>query len=414
MSSRRTFLTRSLALAAAPLAGCRFTLEQGLFNECRAPGGHAVLRHPLVAAAWDGLRPERVWDCHAHLFGNGKSGKGIWLNPEWDSVLTPAARARRIFYVNASCGGEDDERLDAGIVRRMTHVADELPAGAKVVLLAFDFTYDEKGARREDLTAFCIPNEYAAGIARSRPDRFEWVASIHPYRPDAIAALESAKREGARAVKWLPPAMGIDPASAQCTPFYEALQRLDIPLLAHVGEEQAVKGAAAHALGNPLLLRHALDRGVRVIAAHCATLGASADLDRSSNPGKAPDVPNIELFARMMAERRYEKLLFGDLSAVTQVNRAEHLPTLLERQEWHPRILNGSDYPLPGVMPLFSLDRLVQAGLLEAQALPVLKELRQTNALVFDFVLKRSLRHRGGRFAASIFETRDFFLRPAA
>jgi mannonate dehydratase len=32
-----------------------------------------------------------------------------------------------------------------------------------------------------------------------------------------------------------------------------------------------------------------------------------------------------------------------------------NLPLLLERQEWHTRFLNGSDYPLPGVIPILSL-----------------------------------------------------------
>ena len=54
------------------------------------------------------------------------------------------------------------------------------------------------------------------------PRDFEWVASIHPYRTDALEALEQAKRDGARAVKWLPSAMGIDPASPRCDRFYRA------------------------------------------------------------------------------------------------------------------------------------------------------------------------------------------------
>jgi mannonate dehydratase len=52
---------------------------------------------------------------------------------------------------------------------------------------------------------------------------------------------------------------------------------------------------------------------------------------------------------------------------------------------------------------------MVSLGLLEAAAAPVLSEIRQHNPLVFDFVLKRSLRWRGAALAASVFQTRRFF-----
>ena len=52
-----------------------------------------------------------------------------------------------------------------------------------------------------------------------------------------------SKRDGARAVKWLPSAMGIDPASAKCDRFYEALNRLDLPLIAHAGLELVPGGS---------------------------------------------------------------------------------------------------------------------------------------------------------------------------
>jgi hypothetical protein len=42
---------------------------------------------------------------------------------------------------------------------------------------------------------------------------------------------------------------------------------------------------------------------------------------------------------------------------------------------------------------------------------PVLSEIRRYNPLLFDFVLKRHLVAKGKRFAASVFETRRFFIR---
>lgn len=409
MNRRRFIGAGSVAAAASLLTGCPFSLEHGLFNDCRAPGSHRVLRSRLVRAAWEDIDAGRVWDCHAHLFGNGRAGSGMFLNPAFDRPSTVAGKVRRAMFLNAACGSEDEERLDRVLAERLAHLADELPAGAKVMLLAFDFAYDAEGRRRDDLTTFAVPDAYAARLARERPDRFEWIASIHPYRRDAVAALEWARAAGARAVKWLPQAMGIDLAHPRSAAFYGALRRSALPLLVHVGEERAVEGAARHDLGNPLALRHPLDAGVRVIAAHCASLGESPDLDVHPEAARAPSARNFELFARLMGERRYAALLHGDLSAIPQVNRAAAVAPLLEARAWHARLLNGSDYPLPGIVPLVSVHGFVRAGLLEEPAAPVLAELRHVNPLVFDFVLKRSLAWRGARFPAAVFETRGFF-----
>lgn len=408
--NRRRFLGASAAAAvASALSGCELSLEQGLYNECRPPGGHRVLRERLVRAAFEGIDATRVWDCHAHLFGNGRAGTGVYLNPGFDRPTTIAGRVRRAMFFNAACGGEDEERLDRAVVDRLAHLAEELPAGAKVMLLAFDFTHDPDGTRRDDLTSFAIADAYAARVARDHPERFEWIASVHPYRRDAIAAVEAAHAAGARAVKWLPQTMGIDLAHERSLAFYGALRRLGLPLLVHVGEERAVEGAGRHDLGSPLALRHPLGAGVRVIAAHCATLGESPDLDAEPDPAKSPRVRNFDLFARLMGEARYRHLLHGDLSAVTQSNRAGSLPAIIGAASWHDRLLNGSDYPLPGIMPLYSIRGFARVGMIEEAAVPVLQELRQVNPLVFDFVLKRSISWHGARLPAAVFETRRFF-----
>lgn len=409
--NRRTFLNGMLGgFALTQLPACRFSFEQGISNPCLSSLPREVAGHPLVSSAWRGLNADAVWDCHVHLFGNGRSGSGIWVNPDFGNPKTLGSKARHAMFANGGCLGNDETRWDERMVERLTQQVNELPAGVKVMLLAFDFTHDPDGSRRDDLSTFSVSNEYAAKVAKSRPDRFEWIASVHPYRKDAIAALEWCKANGARAVKWLPPSMAIDLASAQCIPFYKALKRLNLPLLTHVGKELSVEGAQREDLGHPLALRHPLDRGVRVIAAHCASLGESPDWDAAGNGAKAPLVDNFALFARMMSEPRYEKLLFGDISALTQLNRAGAISTIIRNQAWHPRLLNGSDYPLPGIMPLFSLDHFVRQGLLEAGHVSILREIRKHNALLFDFVLKRSLRAGGAGIPAGVFETRKFFL----
>lgn len=410
MATRRTFL---LGLAAASAVGgaaaWRFWPEQGFANPCGAALPRELARHDIVRGAWEGIDPARKWDCHAHLVGTGDSASGIWINPQMHSPLSPLQFAQRLFFLNAGCVHRAEGRVDESYVERLHNLVDGLAPGVKLMLLAFDHTYAESGERDLPGTAFHTPNAYAAAVAAKHPRYFEWIASIHPYRPDCVEALEDAVRKGARAIKWLPPAMGIDPGSARCDRFYAAAARLDVPLLTHAGQERAVHGAARPEFGNPLRLRRALDHGLRVIVAHCATMGEDRDIDRGP---EGPPVPSFDLFARMMDEPRYVGRLFGDLSAVTQINRAgPALHRLLQRTDWHDRLLNGSDYPLPGIMPLFSVDRLADLDLIAPRSVPVLKGIREHNPLLFDFVLKRELRSQGRAFATAAFHTRDFFMR---
>ncbi len=76
---------------------------------------------------------------------------------------------------------------------------------------------------------------------------------------------------------------------------------------------------------------------------------------------------------------------------------------------WPGRLLNGSDSPLPGVMPLFSASGMADMGLIEADAVSFLQEIRAHNPLLFAFALKRLLRLEGKLFPVSVFQTRGFF-----
>jgi len=201
--------------------------------------------------------------------------------------------------------------------------------------------------------------------------------------------------------------MGIDPASPSCDRFYGALARLGLPLLVHAGNEQALAGPIHQSLGNPLRLRRGLEHGVRIMVAHCASLGTGVDLDAG------PDGPlrsNLELFARLMDEPRYERLLFGEISALTQRNRlGAALETVVTRTDWHHRLVNGSDYPLPAVIPIYSLRELVQRRYISQAQAVVLAQVRQHNALIFDLALKRLVRVGGLSFDRAVFHSRRLF-----
>lgn len=401
--NRRGFLKSFSAFAAIGSAGSAPLLwpSEGIVNPCLPPDVSA-LSDPWIRKALEGVDFSKAWDAHSHIAGTGDSGGGLWANPKLFSPLHPVEYAQREFYVNASCS-DSEQGVDEAFVSRLAALAGLFPPGFKVLLFAFDRFHGEDGRPRHELSHFHVPDRLASSIAARFPERFEWACSIHPYRPDALEALREAHRGGARAVKWLPPSMGIDPSSPRCFPFYAEAARLGIPIISHAGDEHAAAGPGMQHMGNPLLLRAALERGVRVVVAHCATQGSGADLDRGG------EAPNYDLFDRMMREAAFEGLLFGDISAIAQVNRAEYIPRILS-SGWTRRLLNGSDYPLPGVMPLFDPAALESRGLLPKGSSDSLSAARRSNPLLFDFALKRLLSWEGRFFPLEAFHTRSFFL----
>lgn len=401
--SRRRFLKLAAAgLGSASMpASALFRLD----NQCLDPAGTPV--SALETAAWQGINSADWWDCHTHIVGSGDGGSGITQTPEMHQPLRhPIQTFQHWAYANAACIPGSDQ--DNAFVKRLTALMEAMPKGAKAMLYAFDRTHGASGDPDHANTAFFVPNEYAQRLAQTYPERFEWVASIHPYRRDCVEVLEQAAIHGARAVKWLPPVMGIDPASPQCDRFYKAAAQLNIPIITHGGEEKALHGADQPLFGNPLRLRRALDAGVRVVVAHCASLGNDVDED-------GREVRSFDLFARLMADKQWQGRLFGDISAIVLRNRElTVIKTLLTETAWHDRLLYGSDYPLTGILPMISPAKFADAGLLPQEAVEPLQILQDYHPFRFDFTLKRSLSWQGRRFADGVFATRPFFTRQSS
>lgn len=401
--NRRQFLlaTGGVACAGVGYAISQYWPDAGFSNPCLASMPAWLLQHPTYQEIWQGIRADQVWDAHVHLVGVGDAGNETWFNPDMDSWWHPQLKLQKLFYMDGTCA--DPDRIDHSTVERMLQLVTAMPAGVKLMLFAFDWHRDQAGNILQEHSIFHISNTYAANIARTAPERFEWVASVHPYRADALDVLDEVFEKGARAVKWLPSGMGIDPASGKCNAFYQKLAKLGLPIISHAGRESAVAGGEQK-YGNPLRLRNALEQGVKVVLAHCASDGADEDLDRGKRL-----VKSFDLFARMMDTPEYDGLLFGDISAVTLINHAWVLPTLMKRQDWHARLINGSDYPLPGILPITNIDTLIAEGWLASEHRPFLLGLKQANALLYDFALKRLLAIDGHTFSPSVFETRTVF-----
>jgi hypothetical protein len=171
-------------------------------------------------------------------------------------------------------------------------------------------------------------------------------------------------------------------------------------LLTHAGEEKAVDAEEDQKYGNPLLLRYPLSLGVKVIIAHCASLGTNIDLE---SPEKKV-VDNFDLFMRLMDDPKYKANLFADISAVIQFNRDKKvLETLLTRQDLHSRLVQGSDYPLPAVNIVIRLGRLVEFGFITSKEQIILQEIYDYNPLLFEFTVKRTIRWKKIKFSDFIF-----------
>jgi predicted TIM-barrel fold metal-dependent hydrolase len=357
----------------------------------------------LVKASFADVDPARLVDYHTHVAGLGAGGTGNQVNPKMRTWRHPFHRAKFAVYLSAA-GVEDLGRADAEFAERLVNLVRHIEPHGKYRLLAFDKNYNRDGTENLAKTEFYVPNEYVFDLSARHPDLFEPVISVHPYRARAVEELEKWAGRGGRMVKWLPNAMGIDPSDAACDPFYARMKELGLVLLSHGGEEKAVEAEEDQRLGNPLLLRRALDHGVRTIVAHCASLGHNEDLD---DPG-GRRVHNFQLFMRLMGEKRYEGLVFGDISAMTQFNRiGEPLSAVIGKEELHGRLVNGSDYPLPAINLLIRTRPLLRAGYITAEERDSLREIYHFNPLLFDYVLKRCLKLPGTnrQLPASVFQS---------
>lgn len=381
-------------------------VASSLVNPCRGTLPTTLREHALLQRCWQGLDPAQLWDVHTHLLGTGDAGSGCRIDARMTQWWHPVESLRRKVILAGACVPADAVSVDQAYVQRLQQLVADFPAGARWLLYAFDEALDGEGRARPEWTSFHVPDRHAASVASAMTQRFAWVCSIHPYREDALARLEAAIQGGAVALKWLPSSMNIDLRDARLLPFYDRLAAARLPLIIHCGEEKAVPGAGRDDLGNPLLARLPLSHGVRVVMAHCASLGDALDLDQP----RPRLVSAFSLFARLMDEPAWRGLLLGDVSALFQFNRRPEVwRTVLARQDWHSRLLHGSDYPLPGVGPLYRLGGLVNAGLLaEADRAP-LEQIRGHNPLLFDLALKRAVRWQGQALLPEVFATRHHF-----
>ena len=268
-------------------------------------------------------QPRRI-DMHVHMVGNGRAGSGGWLRLSgWHRAL--AGFMVRQLGLPASALEGDLESIYSEHQLKLVRES----SMDSVVLLAHERVHDPDGTPRPDLGSMFVPNDVVLHLANAHPEFLAGV-SIHPARADALAELDRCLAGGAVLMKCLPNCQNIDFTDTRYRPFWERMAAARLPLLAHTGGEHTVPVIDAK-LADPKRLRVPLECGVTVIAAHCATKSGPFEQDYFDD------------WASMLREFPN---LYGDISALVSLNRSCHLRDCL-REEIAPRIVHGSDFPVP-------------------------------------------------------------------
>lgn len=345
----------------------------------------------LVEEAYKGIDLSRFVDQHVHLVGIGAGGTGIEVNKRMRMWWKHLGKYNRFNVYKSASGIEHEETADQEYVERLRLLLEHMnfPEKMKAYVFAFDRHYNEDGSINEEHTEFYVPNEYVVKVANENSDIFTPVISVHPYRKDALEELTKWGKSGVKFVKWLPNAMGMDPALERVRPFYEVMKKYNMTLISHAGEEKAVEGDKYQELGNPLKLRLPLDMGLKVVIAHMASRGPCLDYD---NGNKTIDCSR--LFWRLFDDKKYEKNLFSETSSLLIYERiGEPLNEVIEREDVHHRLGYGSDYPLPGINWIYRTNVMEKMGYITSEERELLNEIYGFNPLLFHFVALRTVKH---------------------
>lgn len=272
-----------------------------------------------------GAPAKSLTDAHCHVAVLPTKDNGCLLSKRMRDGMVARVVAR-----SQGLPLDDAETANRIYRERLSAALAESRSVARAVILAMDGVYGADGRLDEGHTDFLISNDYVLGLAKENP-RFLPGVSVNPNRRDALDELRRCAAAGAALVKLLPNAQVFDPADPRHRPFWREVARLKLPLLSHIGFEFSLIGQD-QSVGNPERLVPALEEGVTVIAAH----GCSRGLVLGE--------PHFQTMLDMV--RRFPRF-FVDSSALTLPNRFGMLLKLRGAAELRPRVLFGTDYPLP-------------------------------------------------------------------
>jgi predicted TIM-barrel fold metal-dependent hydrolase len=174
--------------------------------------------------------------------------------------------------------------------------------------------------------------------------KFFFGASVHPckngWKDEIDKLLEDDEKP--HLIKWVPSTQHIDMDSNEVQEFYKVIAEKKIPLLCHAGvgisEMSYPEGFRHPKLDHFLNLKYPLDKGVTVIAAHCAA---------PVSPGIFGD-PEYKGFFKLMKDFNTggNIQLYADTSALSLPTRANLLDKILDNID-PDAMLHGTDFPVP-------------------------------------------------------------------
>jgi predicted TIM-barrel fold metal-dependent hydrolase len=369
--NRREFMKASAAVGAVLMSGNPpLTFAQGLCEFPRKKGRN--MTESQNRNNEQSCFRDKVIDIHLHIGGKGNSSPCKMSNK---FLLSPA-----YLYMVVRSGIPLDELLrDHDTVLRTTMIGrlNNAPSIDFGVFLAFDSVYRKNGEIDEENSHMVTPNNYVMDIARDNP-KVLFGASVHPNRglTKGIEELDRCIEGGAVLIKWIPNSQIFDPSDKKYKWFYRKLADKNLPLLCHTGPEHAIPVVKPQyqELGDPRKLRLALDMGVKVIAAHCATSFFSGEKSY------------LDELSKMFNEREKRGWnLYADISAMCTLFRASIIDDILKKIP-HDRMVLGSDYPIPvDDMPPKFVETLTMKRYLDIAKIdnPIEKNYRQLLAMHF-------------------------------
>jgi len=272
----------------------------------------------------------RFTDYHVHIISNGQSPLAIKHNN-----IVSEGKLREKFLENIlkhhGLAITDPEFFDDQYISHLSNMLKRSKRVASATVFGLDGVYDHNGELDKKNTRFMITNDYVYNAIKKYKN-LKFAASINPKRSDAIEELKRSKKRGTTLIKILPNSQGFNPADNDLTPFYKSMAREKIPLLSHTGYEFALI-SRNQSFGNLQNLRTPLEQGVTVIGAHgCATGLILYEKFRNEILDMVRQYPNFYI----------------DISALTMITRFGIIKHLQKHRELvGPRLLFGTDYPLP-------------------------------------------------------------------
>lgn len=320
----------------------------------------------------DGTSPEplRRVDMHFHVGLRGDQLRNLGHISERMRAMRPTYDIF-LLYAGVRRGEDDDVHLWQATVETLRGCRQV----ERVVCLALDHVWDDRGAPRLDLTDFWVSNAYVKELQRAVPEKVLFGASVHPFCPDFRERVAEAVDQEAVLLKWLPSAQQFSLADPRVRDALvhtaTAREGKPLPVLLHTGVEYAVpttdersrsydflSWGTADRLRNALRARSrrlhtpdvagvhqtletALRAGAVIIMAHAGMPYFAAGLSLLEHD----DFPVVRRYLERCAAGEFAGRVYTDLSACATPFRREYFGKLAKL----PRdlLLFGSDFPTP-------------------------------------------------------------------